>query len=100
MAYSVHYTPAARAEVRNAAAYIEGQRLGFGRAFIAEIGRVEGLLSDNPEGYQAVNGPIRRAPLRRFRYGLFYIVEDNRILVLACLHLHRGPRSFTDLIRR
>jgi len=100
MADAVRYTAAARAEIRDAAAYIEAQRLGFGRAFIAEIRRVEDLLRDNPEGYQAVNGPIRRAPLRRFRYGLFYVVEDEVVRVLACLHLHRGPRSFLDLIRR
>lgn len=100
MADAVRYTAAARAEIRDAAAYIEAQRVGFGRAFLVEIRRVEDLLRDNPEGYQAVNGLIRRAPLRRFRYGLFYVVEDDQVLVLACLHLHRGPRSFFDLIRR
>jgi plasmid stabilization system protein ParE len=100
MADTVRYTAAARAEIREAATYIEAQRTGFGRAFIAEIQRIENLLRDNPEGYQAVNGPMRRAPLRRFRYGLFYVVEDKGVRVLACLHLHRWPRSFFDLIRR
>jgi plasmid stabilization system protein ParE len=95
-----HYKPAARAEIRDIAQYLEAQRPGFGRAFIEEIRRVEGLVLDNPGLYQAVNGPIRRAPLRRFRYGLFYVLEDEEVLVLACLHLHRGPRSFLDLIRR
>lgn len=100
MVGAVRYTAAARAEIREAASYIERQRVGFGRAFIAEIQRVEDHLRDNPKGYQAINGPIRRAPLRRFRYGLFYVVEDEAVRVLACFHLHRWPRSFLDLIRR
>ena len=100
MAHRVLYKAAARAEIRDIAAYLEAQRPGLGRAFLAEIRRVEDLVRDDPELYQGVNGPIRRAPLRRFRYGLFYVVEDDRVLVLACLHLHRGPRSFLDLIGR
>jgi plasmid stabilization system protein ParE len=50
MAGAVRYTAAARAEIRDAATYIEAQRVGFGRAFVAEIRRVEDLLRDNPEG--------------------------------------------------
>jgi plasmid stabilization system protein ParE len=100
MAGRARYKPAARAEIRDIAQYLEAQRLGFGRAFIEEIRRVEDQVLANPRLYQAVNGPIRRAPLRRFRYGLFYVLEGDQVLVLACLHLHRGPRSFHDLIRR
>jgi plasmid stabilization system protein ParE len=50
MAGAVRYTAAARAEIRDAATYIEAQRVGSGRAFVAEIRRVEDLLRDNPEG--------------------------------------------------
>ena len=100
MASTVLYKPAAQAEISDIAEYLERQRLGFGRLFFEEIRRVEEFLRDNPGLYQLVNGPIRRAVLRRFPYGLFYIVEDERVLVLACFHLHRGPRSHLDLINR
>ena len=100
MAATVLYKPAAQAEIRDIAEYLEGQRPGFGRLFIEDIRRVEEFLRDNPGLYQLVNGPIRRAVLRRFPYGVFYIVEDEGILVLACFHLHRDPRSYLDLIGR
>jgi plasmid stabilization system protein ParE len=100
MTATVLYKPAAQVEISDIAEYLEGQRPGFGRLFIDEIGRVEDFLRDNPELYALVDGPIRRAVLRRFPYGLFYIVENSQVLVLACFHLHRGPRSYLDLVRR
>ncbi len=100
MASTILFKPAAQVEINDIAEYLEGQRPGFGRLFVDEIGRVEDFLRDNPELYPFVNGPIRRAVLRRFPYGLFYLVEDSQVLVLACFHLHRGPRSYLDLITR
>jgi plasmid stabilization system protein ParE len=41
---------------------------------------------------------IRRTILRRFPYGVYYIVEDDRIVVLAVLHLKRD--TLTLLLRR
>lgn len=100
MPATVLFKRAARAEISNIAEYLEEQRPGFGRRFIDEIRRVEDLLRDNPAQYQQLHNGIRRAVLRRFPYGLFYVVEGDRVSVLACFHLHRGPRSYFDLIAR
>src|SRR5690348_11550340 len=98
MARTVVYKPAAQAEITDTAQHLEVQRPRFGRLFIDEVRRIEDFLRDNPELYASVSGPIRRAVLRRFPYGLFYVVEGDQIVVLACFHLHRGPRSYLDLI--
>ena len=100
MPSTVRYRKAAQAEVSDIAEYLEARRPGFGRKFIEELRRVEALLRDNPALYQPVNGDIRRAVLRRFPYGVFYVVDGDQVFVLACFHLRRGPRSYLDLIAR
>jgi hypothetical protein len=34
---------------------------------------------------------VRRAPLRRFPYSLFFVIENEALLVIACFHGSRDP---------
>ena len=40
---------------------------------------------------QEIGSDIRRAPVRRFPYGVFYEVELDRVIVLAFFHAKRDP---------
>jgi len=33
----------------------------------------------------------RRAGIRQFPYGIFFVVEDDRVVVIACFHGKHGP---------
>lgn len=96
----VIYKPAADVEVAAAFHQYKGERSGLGVDFLDELLRIEGHLSLNPALYQRVEGDVRRANLRRFPYGLFYIIDGPTVWVLACLHLHRRPPSFAELLAR
>jgi toxin ParE1/3/4 len=98
MALPVVYRQAARREIVNVARTYEGQREGLGGLFLDEIGRIEGHISDGPRLYQLVSNGIRRAVLRRFPFGLFYLEEDQRIVVLACLDLRRDPEAIASTV--
>jgi toxin ParE1/3/4 len=99
-AASVVYKPAAKAEIDDAfATYVE-QRQGLGIEFLDELARIEGHLRANPALYQRVEGDLRRAVMRRFPYGIFYVIDPGQVNILACLHLHRDPRSRADLVAR
>ncbi|MGI8991542.1 MAG: hypothetical protein ACR2I2_18420 [Bryobacteraceae bacterium] len=39
-------------------------------------------------------GLERRALLRRFPYTLFFTIEGNTLLVIACFHASRDPRQW------
>jgi plasmid stabilization system protein ParE len=65
--------------------------------FLACIEAALSSISRNPELHSAVHDEVRRALVRRFPYGVFYIVEQERIVVLAVFHGHRDP---TELMRR
>jgi len=100
MALTVLYREAARREIVEAARIYERLRPGFGSAFLDEIARVEGHVSNAPGLYQLVELEIRRVTLRRFPYGLFYLGEAEKIVVLACLDLRRDPKAIREIIGR
>ena len=41
--------------------------------------------------YQPVFRTVRRARLRRFPYGLFFRIDGDVVLLLACFHTSRNP---------
>ncbi len=43
---------------------------------------------------------MRRAVLRRFPYGLLYVIDGEEVIVLSCYHLHRRPPRRASLVAR
>jgi hypothetical protein len=93
------YRQSARREIVDVAREYERERTGLGAAFIAEVGRIEAFLEETPSLYQLVEDGVRRATLRRFPYGLFYLEEADRVLILACVDLRRDPQTIARLVR-
>lgn len=53
-----------------------------------------GLAARAPESNPRVEGEIRRVLVRRFPYALFFVVDGEKIAVLAIFHLARNPSSW------
>ena len=51
-------------------------------------------ISHHPLRFPVVHNRKRRAFVRRFPYSLIYLVEDARIVVIACFHGKRNPRRW------
>lgn len=84
--------PEAEAEMREAFLWYDEWLPGLGEAFLSELDReLAGILA-HPERHATIRRNIRRALLRRFPFGVFYVVERGRIIVLAVLHTSRDPR--------
>lgn len=69
------FRPGARAEIRDARRWYEGQVRGLGRAFLAEVDATLAFVRRHPEMDEAVelDGAVRRALLHRLPYALVYI---------------------------
>ena len=89
--YSVIFTQAARAELIEAQDWYEGEATGLGRRFRQAIDALIERMSDNPRQFPIVFKNVRRALLRRFPYSLFFVVEDDALIVIACFHASRDP---------
>jgi plasmid stabilization system protein ParE len=96
--YSVRYKRAASAEVEAAISWYAQPEINQASAFVRDLERTEAHLRAQPALYQQVEGDIRRAVLRRFPYSLFYLIEREQVIVLACMHQHQKPRTRGELI--
>lgn len=86
--------PRAEADLDEAFGWYEAQLPGLGGAFLRSADACLARTARHPEAYALVHGPVRRASLRRFPYGVFYVVREDRIDVLAVYHGRRRPRVF------
>jgi len=86
--------PRAEADLVDAFAWYEERLPGLGEAFLRAVDASLARIQRQPEAYPEAHPHIRRAPLRRFPYGVFYVIRDDRIDVLAVHHARRRPRAF------
>ena len=88
-------TSVSRQDVRSAARWYEGQRIGLGHEFISQIREAFALMSSRPLSFPKAYRQMRRAKLRRFPYGIFFVADpERRIVVLAVIDLRRHPRTW------
>lgn len=87
----LEYHEAAEQELLSEVGYLEYQAPGLGRHFLAEVQRVEDLITQFPESGVEIAPGIRKCLLRKFRHSLIYTIEKDRVLVLAVAHPSRRP---------
>ncbi len=84
--------PEAEAEVQQAFDWYEEQSEGLGLEFLRAIEACLSGIKRNPFAYSVVKVPnLRRAVVRRFPYALFYLVDDEAIVVIAVFNVKRRP---------
>jgi plasmid stabilization system protein ParE len=86
------WLPEADAELKAALARYEGIRPELGQRFAEAVVATVEAIADGPMHYAVVGAGRQRAGVHRFPYGLFFLVEDMRIVVIACFHGRRNPK--------
>ena len=81
----------AQADLTEAFRWYQQESPGLGFEFRRAVDACLAAVQRNPKAYPAVHGRIRRAMLRKFPYGVFYLETNAGISVLACLHAKRDP---------
>ena len=90
--------PEAEAEVQQAFDWYEEQSKGLGLEFLRAMEACLSGVTRNPLAYTVVTVPnVRRTVVRRFPYALFYLVDDEAIVVIAVFNVKRSP---IDWLRR
>lgn len=95
--YEILVKPEAAVEVQTAFDWYESQSQGLGFEFMRSADGALQSIRRNPHAYQTVYQQARRVLLRKFPYAFFYIIEENRIILLACFHQKRNE---IDWLRR
>lgn len=84
--------PLAESDIARARAWYERQRDGLGSQYLDAVGRTLLHVQEWREIYRRILGPVRRAFVHRFPYAVFYVVRDERVEIIAVLHVARNPR--------
>ena len=83
--------PEAEADLGGAYRWYEERCPGLGSDFLLSFEASLFAIQRYPEAYPIVHKQVRRALIRRFPYGVFYINEEKRIAIIAVMHAGRNP---------
>ena len=83
--------PYVEKEIEDAAEWYQARRSDLREAFLDEVIAALGRIDENPYLYATIHRKIRRAPLKRFPYGIYYALIAGSLHVLAVVHDARHP---------
>jgi toxin ParE1/3/4 len=87
----VVWTAEANAELQQSRNWYDNMRPDIGERFALAVEKTVEAIARNPLQFPIVYRGRRRAGVRRFPYGIFFEVQDRRIVVIACFHGKREP---------
>ena len=87
----VEYHPLAFEELIDSAEYYEAQVERLGESFLDEVEQAVVDVSESPERWPYFLLNSRRRLLDRFPYSIVYLIETERIYILAVMHQRRRP---------
>ena len=94
MTLPVVWLPEAYSELREAVSHYESIRPELAERFAAEVEETIARIAEGPLRYAGVDKERRRAGIRKFPYGLFFLVEETRVVIIACFHGRRHPKHW------
>ncbi len=96
MSLPIVFRSIARQEMDDSIAWYESEGQDVGIDFASEIASLLARIADTPKQFRKVRGDVRRAVLSRFPYTIHFLLESNRIVVLAVFHAKRNPKRLED----
>lgn len=88
--------PEAETEMTDAFDWYEERAKGLGSEFLLVVNATfQGILR-HPRQYPVVYKTVRRTLLRRFPHTVFYISEEDRVVVIAVFHAKRNPKHWQE----
>ena len=90
--------PAAEADIVAAALWYESRATGLGADFLRAVDVALAEIQRMPERFPVVQVQCRRALLRRFPYGIYFVASAELISVVACMHARRDPRRWEERV--
>jgi plasmid stabilization system protein ParE len=84
----------ADADLQEAHAWYANIRPELGERFALAVDATVEAISKDALHFPVVHRGRRRAGVRRFPYGIFFEIQEDRIVVIACFHGRRNPRRW------
>ncbi len=88
----VDFLPVAEQELFDISEYYESKAENLGYKFLDQVERSLASIKENPKAWQKISINVHRCLVNRFPYSLLYVIEDQRILVIAVMPSRRKPK--------
>ena len=95
MSYNLIVRAKAEQHAVEAYTWYEERLAGLGNEFLLSLDACINSIERNPNLFQKKYKNIRMGMLERFPYGVYYIIDNNLIIVLAILHFSRNNNRVT-----
>lgn len=96
----VEFTSAAKTEYIQAIDNYNIQLPGLGYEFAAAIEQAVSKIVQHPQAWTPYGKYTRRCIVSRFPYGILYLQEDDKIIIVAVKHLRTNPRSWRSIVEK
>jgi len=91
--------PEAEHEMTEAFDWYEERMPGLGFEFLLCVEAVFNSIQRSPQQYRCVHHKeVRRALTRRFPYEIFFVEEEQSIVVLSVFHAKRNPKRWKERV--
>ena len=92
----LYFSRLTREELREAKRYYNDLQKDLGEQLKLEALAAENSILHNPLAWQVELGEIRRFLLNRFPYKILYMIDGEKIVVIAFMHQHQAPDYWID----
>lgn len=94
MPYQLRIRKEAEDDLHGAYKYYEQGRQGLGQDFLLCVEESLSKIVRNPQHYPVIHKNIHRTLVKRFPFGIFFIVKNKTIVILAVIHGSRNPKKW------
>ncbi len=94
----VEFLSVAEREFAEAVEYYNQESEGLGFKFAAEVKRTLERIVQFPKAWTPLSERTRRCRTNRFKYGVIYQIREDKILIVAIMHLNRDPDSWKSRV--
>ncbi|MDO8844616.1 type II toxin-antitoxin system RelE/ParE family toxin [Methylicorpusculum sp.] len=96
MKYKLTLRKEAEFDIEEQFEFFEEKRLGLGHDFLLCVEEALDKLQKNPLIYRKIYKELRRTSITRFPLRVFYLVQNQNIIVTAVLHAKKDPTSWRN----
>lgn len=88
---TIEFHPEALAELLHAKRWYNTQSNGLGSEFISEIENALKYIQEKPGAWGPFTEKGRRFLIHRFPFAIIYQINNDKLRILAVMHLRRKP---------
>ena len=93
MTFKIRFVPEIEEDLLSGFSWYEEKVQGLGEEFLGIFYVSSNNLTQNPLIYKKVYGDFRRLLLRRFPYAIYFVIENDEVIVIGLFHCARSPRK-------